>query len=113
MTSIPPQNEPQEQSNKDAFKHALCYVPFFSVLLFMIEKDKTPELKKHISYGMILLFGYLISTSILGILGLPFGTLFGIVYIAASGYLGFMAYNGKDITIEQFDEVEKQIKKNM
>lgn len=49
--------EPQpEKANKDRFKNAICYIPFVSVLLFIIEKDKTPELKKHTSYGMILLF---------------------------------------------------------
>ena len=63
---LPPSDTP-EQANKDTFKHAISYIPFVALVLFVVEKDKTPLLKKHISYGVILLFGYLITSTIVSI----------------------------------------------
>ena len=109
----PNNTEKTEQANKDKFKHGLAYVPLMAVVLFFIEEHKTPELKKHISYGMILLFGYLVFSAILSILWIGFGWFFGFIYLGVSAYLWYMAYHGKDVHIEQFEEIDKQIQKNM
>ncbi len=35
----------------DNLKNALCYVPLMAFIIFFIESNKTPVLKKHIKYG--------------------------------------------------------------
>ncbi len=103
---------PQENVAKSQrFKNMLCYVPFGSVFLFFIEKNKTPEFMKHIKYGAVLLILYVVLNAFLGWMWLAW--LIFLAYIGVSGFLWWKAYEWKDVTLTIIDDLEKKyINKN-
>lgn len=58
--NTPIENDEATKSKKENFKHTLCYIPFVAPVLFFVEENKSPELKKHINYGIILFVGYVL-----------------------------------------------------
>ncbi len=97
--------EEQQVWKSERFKHMLCYVPLGSVILFVIEKTKTPELLQHIKYGVVLLVLYALCMVLLWWM---FGWLIFLVYAWVSWFLWWKAYMWKDVKIDVIDDLEKK-----
>ena len=98
---------PQETVAKSQkFKNMLCYVPFGSVILFFIEKDKTPEFMQHIKYWAVLLVLYVLLNAFLGWMWLAW--LVFLAYAWISWFLWWKAYSGEDVKINIIDDLEKK-----
>ncbi len=111
--TTPPEN--WQNPEKQKFKNMICYIPFVAPVLFFVEQEKTPELNKHIKYGIALLFWCMLVSFVLNTF-LPFlhlGWALALFYLIASGYLWFKAYNGEDFNIKSIDDIEKKVKENM
>ncbi len=99
-------SESPEGPNKLAVRKALCYVPFVSLVFFVIEKDNK-DLEIHIRYG-ILLFAFWVIGGLIGkILDVSF--LVFLLYIAWSWYLAFKAYSWEDIKVDFLDQAWEAI----
>ncbi len=96
--------------NKDNLKYALSYVPLVSFVFLFIEKDISKEFRKHINYAMILFLIYVVLSFILKVLFLYLLLpLLFIIYIWASIYFGFKAYNWEKIEVEVLDNIQDKI----
>lgn len=98
------------ETNHTNVKNALCYIPFVAVVLALIEENKTPELKKHIKYGIAFLLVYTILNFILG---WAFGWILVLIYLIVSGWFGYKAYNWEDFEIEHIDKAQEKIKEKL
>ncbi|MDD3646251.1 MAG: hypothetical protein PHH06_02465 [Candidatus Gracilibacteria bacterium] len=98
------------ENKKDNLKYALCYIPFFSIVIFFIEDKKTDELRKHIKYAIFLLLAYILLYMFLGWM---MGAILSLLYIIISVFLGYKAYNGENVDLEIIDDIEKKIKDKM
>lgn len=108
-------NNTDQNSQKDWFKNMLCYIPFVAPVLFFVEQNKTPELSKHIKYGIFLLIWFLALNFIFNQV-LPFLNLWGIIvliYLIASWWLWYKAYSWEKFDIEAIDNIEKKVKENI
>jgi len=91
----------------DLLKNALSYLPLVGVILYFVEKDKSPELMKHIKYGTVLFVAYIIlsvllTSALTGIIAL--------VYLAAFCFLGYKAYTGEAVELDFIDKLEDEVK---
>ena len=101
-------SEKTEASKSDNFKNALCYIPFWAIVIFLIENKKTPKLKQNIKYGLSLFFWYIVFQVFIGWFFLWFWIF--VIYMVVSIFLGFKAYNWDKIDIDFIDDIEKKIK---
>ena len=93
-------------------KNALCYIPLAAFFIHFTETKKTPELRKHIKYWIILFIGYSLLSFLLS--WLVWWILF-IIYIWLSWVLWYRAYNWEDVDIsfiDDFDNNKTNKKKN-
>ncbi|PIE84963.1 hypothetical protein CSA08_04555 [Candidatus Gracilibacteria bacterium] len=102
----------KEGPKTDNLKNALCYVPFVGILFFFIEDNKSPEFKKHIKYGTILLFVFLILNILLGWIGLLRGLL-TVLYFGGISFIMWKIYSGEEVDLSYIDKAEEGIKKKM
>ncbi len=104
-----------KQSNNVNFKNALCYLPMAAIVLFFTENKRSAILNKHIKYGIILLWIYIVGKTIIG--AIPFLSfldgLLLILYVWISGVLWYKAYNGENVDVEYIDKFETKIKENL
>lgn len=108
--NTPIENDEATKSKKENFKHTLCYIPFVAPVLFFVEENKSPELKKHINYGIILFVWYVLLNMI------PFlhiGWFLFVFYVGISAVLAYKAYSWEKVDIEYFDKIEQKIKDKM
>ena len=109
------ESETNRSGSKAAFKNMLCYIPFVAPVLFFIEQEKSPQLSKHIKYGIFLFIWFLVLNFVFNQI-IPFlhlGWILVMIYLIASGILWYKAYSGEDFSIEQLDTIEKKVKDNM
>lgn len=97
-----------KQTNENV-KYTLCYVPVVAIILYFIEKNKTPILEKHIRYGMVLFITYVILTILISWL---FTWLLFFAYIWLSIFLGYKTYSGEDVQIKIIDDIFDKNKTN-
>ena len=90
------ENKTVNQKNKNA----LCYIPLVAFFIHFTETKKTPELKKHIRYWIILFIAYSLLSFVLWWL---LGWLLFIIYLWISWFLWYKAYNWEDINISIID----------
>lgn len=101
-------------SNGEKFKNALCYVPFWWIVLFFTENKKTNLLIKNIKYSTFLLIAYIvIHFLITWVLMLKVWWILFLIYAGITWFLWWKAYNWEDINIEYINEFEKKIKDNL
>ena len=91
----------EEKRRSDNVKNMLCFIPFFSIAVHFIEKNKPERLKKSIIYSWILLWLFLLPAIIFGKVVAFF--LF-MVYIWASVLFGYKSYIWEDIEISFIDK---------
>jgi len=92
--------------------HALSYFPFFigPVAMYFLWKSDKDKALHHIKYALLMAVAVLVLFMILN----PFiARVVTLVYLWASGYFAFKAYNGEDVKVEIFDSVEDKISKSM
>lgn len=93
------------------FKKALCYLPLiWAIIVFFMEKEKTPDLNKHIKYWFAMFVVYIVLN-----LFLPsfLAYIWFFVYVWMSSLFAYKIYNWKDVNIKYFDDFEEVIKKKM
>jgi len=99
--------------NKNNLKYSLSYIPLVAFFFLFTEKEISKEFKKHINYGMILFWIYIILSFILKILFLFFlSYLLFILYIWLSIYLWFKIYNWNDFQVDILDNIEEKVSDN-
>lgn len=88
--------------------HALAYIPYLigPIVMFFLSKTDKKKLMHHIKYAAII---FVATILLMIVLNDVFRTILNILYIAASGYLAWKAYNGEDVQIELLDSVEEKI----
>lgn len=86
-------------------KNALCYIPLAAFFIHFTETKKTPELKKHIKYWIILFIGYSLLSFLLW--WLIWWFLF-IIYLWISWVLWYKAYNWEEINISFIDDFDNK-----
>ena len=83
----------------ERIKNTMCFVPFFSIVIYFLEKDKSERMNKNIIYSIILLVFFilfwLITEFFLGF----------IFYILFSVYFGYKAYIWEDIDVKFLDDL--------
>ena len=94
----------------DLLKNALSYIPFVGIILYFVEKDKSPELMKHIKYGTVLFVAYII-LSVLLTSALTW--IIALVYLAAFCFLGYKAYTGEAVELDFIDKLEGEVKEKL
>jgi len=102
-----------EQKNKisnDSFKNAICYLPFWAIVMLFVENKKSDTLKQNIQYWNILFWIYiLINFLVWSFLG---GFLF-MIYAWISIFFWYKAYSWEKVKIEYIDELEWKFKDKM
>lgn len=107
-------NQENNNTKRDNFKNALCYVPFVAIWLFFTEKNKSEELTKNIKYWISLLIAFVLIRFIIEwILMIPLGWLLFIIYIWVSAVFWYKANKWEKIDIEYIDKIEEKIKNNL
>jgi len=100
--------------NKNNLKHWLSYIPLVAFFFFFTEKNISKDFKKHINYGMILFWFYIVWTILLKLfflyILLPFLVIF---YFLAWLYLWLKAYSWENIDVEILDNIEETISNNI
>jgi len=91
----------------DLLKNAISYIPFVGIVLYFVEKDKSPELMKHIKYGTVLLVVYIILSVLLTS---ALTEIIALVYLAAFSFLGYKAYTGEAVELDFIDKLEDEVK---
>jgi len=89
-----------KQTNEN-LKYALCYVPLVAFILFYVEKKKTAILEKHVRYGMVIFWAYLI---LLILVSWLFKWLLWLFYVWVSVFMWYKTYIGEDIQIKFIDD---------
>lgn len=97
----------EEQRKSDRVKNMLCFVPFFAIIIFFIEKDKTERINKNIIYAIVLFVFFMILPI------LPFIALWlsWILYIFMSWFLWYKAYIWEDVDFTFIDNLISKSKK--
>ena len=67
----------------ERIKNTMCFVPFFSIVIYFLEKDKSERMNKNIIYSIILL----------------------VFFILFSVYFGYKAYIWEDIDVKFLDDL--------
>jgi len=107
-----------ENNQKENLKHALCYVPFLAIVLAIIEKNKTPELKKHINHWILLLVWIIVVKIVLSMFGYMFGLwwlwqMAVLLYILISAGLWYKAYIWEDVELDALEDIEEKINEKL
>ncbi len=107
--------EKENNSNRENFQNAICYIPFVWVWLFFTQDKKSEELNKHIKYWTWLLVWFILLRFILiWLLGLNFlGWILFLIYAWVTWFFGYKAYSGSDVNIEYIDKFEETVKEKM
>ena len=87
----------------ELLKHAISYIPLVGVVLYFVEKDKSPELMKHIKYGVILFVVYILLSLLLTSF---LSGIIAFVYLVAIVFLGYKAYTGEAVELDFIDKLE-------
>lgn len=82
-------------------KNAMCYIPVVAIFLHFSEAKKTPELKKHIKYAIIIFIAYAVLDVVIWWMFWP---LLFIIYLWISWFLWYKAYLWEKIEISFIDE---------
>lgn len=87
--------------------HALAYIPYLigPIVMFFLSKTDKKNLMHHIKYAVIIFAATIL---LMIILNDVFRTILNILYIVASGYLAWKAYNGEEVQIEILNSVEEK-----
>lgn len=88
----------------------MCYIPLLAFVFLFTEQNKSDEFKANIKYAIWIFIVYAIIQTVFGLF---LGSILFLVYVLISIFLGYKAYNGKKIKIDQIDEFETKIKENM
>jgi uncharacterized membrane protein len=101
------ENQTKKPNNKK-FNEALCYMPFWAILIYIIvpQKDKTKELQKHMKYWFVIFIVYLIASFLLSWL---MSWLIFIIYLILSLSLWYKVYSWEEVNINIIDDFEKKI----
>lgn len=97
-----------KQTNEN-LKYALCYVPVVAIILFYVEKNKTAILEKHIRYGMVIFWAYIVLWILASWL---FKWLLGFFYIWVSIYMWYKTYIWESVQIKFIDDFFDKSKSN-
>lgn len=89
-------------------KNAMCYIPFVAIVLYFIESKKTPELQRHINYGMIFFWAYFVLNILVSMFFM--GLLF-FFYIWLSIVFWYKAYIWEDVRVKFIDDFLEKHKK--
>jgi hypothetical protein len=96
-----------DRAGSDKLKSALCYIPLAWLVIFFIEKDKSPYLIKHIKYWTVILIIFIIIRITMFAVMLNFlAPLLWLWYIGISVFLWYKAYNWEWIELEFIDNNE-------
>lgn len=95
------------ESQNQNTKNALCYIPFVAIIIFFTENQKSPELMKHVKYGIFLFIIYILLQAIIGIF---LWWLLVLFYLWISAFLFYKAYNWEKVELEHIDKLEGKIK---
>jgi len=100
--------------DKNNLKYSLSYIPLVSFFFLFTEKDISKGFKKHINYGMILFWVYVLVSWLLKFLFLYILLpLLFLAYIGISVYLWFKAYRWDEIQVDILDNIEEKISDNI
>lgn len=91
----------EEKRKSDRVKNALCFVPFFAIIIYFIEKNKTERITKNIIYAVFLLVFFII-LPILPLLSFWFTW---IIYLFISIFLVYKSYIWEDVDFEFIDKI--------
>lgn len=91
----------EEKRKSDRVKNAMCFVPFFAIVIHFVEKDKTERIKKNIVYAIVLLVFF----TILPILPLLSFWFTWLMYLFTSGFLVYKSYIWEDVDFEFLDNI--------
>ncbi len=94
----------------ELLKHAISYIPLVAIVLYFVEKDKSPELMKHIKYGVILFVAYILLSVLLTPL---LSGIIAFVYLVAIAFLGYKAYTGEAVELDFIDKLEGEVKEKL
>lgn len=87
------------ERRSDRVKNMLCFIPFFWIVMYAFEKEKTERINKNIVYGIFLFVCFLILWFI------SWFWLSFFLYIFSSAFLWYKAYIWEDIDLEFLDKI--------
>ena len=94
----------------ELLKHGISYIPLVAIVLYFVEKDKSPELMKHIKYGIILFVAYILLSVLLTPL---LSGIIAFIYICAVVFLFYKAYTGEAVELDFIDKIEGEVKEKL
>lgn len=101
----------EQQTNQQQVKNSMAYIPAVAFVLYFTEQTKSVQFLRHIRYGMILFWIFIVFSIFFRSIFL--GMLF-LIYIWISAYLWYKAYIWEDVNfsfIDNFFEKSKENKK--
>ena len=101
-------------TNRNNFKNAICYIPWVAIWLFFTESNRSDELNKNIKYWISLFVAFIFVRFLIEwILMIPIWGILFIIYIWISWVLLYKAHKWEKIDIEYINKIEEKVKKNM
>jgi len=91
---------------KDNLKYAIAYIPLVAFFLYFTEKNISKEYSKHLRYGMILFWMYVLISMVLKVLWMWWIVPMAFtVYLVVSWILAFKAFNWDSVDVEILDNI--------
>jgi len=106
--------EQENNSNRENFQNAICYIPFVWIWLFFTQDKRSESLNKHIKYWTSLLIWFiLLRFIIVWVLMLPFWWILFLLYAWITWFFWYKAYSWDLDNIEYLDKFEETVKDKM
>lgn len=106
--------EKENNSNRENFQNAICYIPAVWIWLFFTQENRSKELNKHIKYWTSLFVWFILLRFILvWILMIPLGWILFLLYAWITWFFWYKAYSWTDVNIEYIDKFEETVKEKM
>lgn len=90
-----------ENNRSVKVKNMLCFIPFFSFVMYFFEEKKTQRIIKNIYYAWF----FMIIVFVLSIIFTKFLWLWWILYILVSSFFWYKAYIWEDIDLEFINNI--------
>jgi len=102
-------SEKKNKISNESLKNALCYAPFWAIIIMFTENKKSDKMKQNIKYWNIIFWIYiLLNTFSFWLWWFVF-----VIYAWVSIFFWLKAYNWDEVKIEYIDDIEWKIKNKM
>ena len=96
----------EENRKSDRVKNALCFVPFFPIFIYVVEKKETDRISKNLFYAVCLFILFILLWIIFRSFWLAL-----LLYLWISWFFWYKSYNWEDLDIDFLDNFLDKYKK--